>query len=657
MTYLATFIPSLLFLLSGNSTVPSEISETCRDKLLGSINNFIKDSTLTSILARSGKGIGDLGDYKECSEDPNMNYFVLDIGGLPAVVAMGLCVPEQCRAQDLSYLKPSIVTFANSMMKSNGINKTLHDTDIKFIDPRTVENVYGIPFIVLGIVILLVLALNIFSVYVRYYQPESVNKKDEIEASDFTSTVAHFFDPIKNFRALTTDYPERLNPDLKFFSGFRVICMLWVIIGHILHYSQLSAVMNPFAIRDFIKEFRRGYIANSYYSVDVFFFLSAFFAFYLIYSELQANGGVISFWRVYVHRLIRMSVLNSCAVISFTWLIFILVEGPMKYKFSERLDNGCRQTWYANLLYYNNWLPTKDECAGWLWYIPNDVQLYLLVPIFAYAYYRSKIITVLSASVLGIGCLILTYILAYIHDLSGSNLKFNDDYYNYFYDRPYARITPYLLGMYVCMIYLSYKTEKEGYITKYASIIKESKVVRYSLYVISLTAMFWLVHMVYWINNYPESWNKCVEVAYITLNKPSFIFFLSFLCFGAFVSKASFLRNFLGHPIMYIMAKVSYPVYMFHPLIINYFLYIETKGEFFNPSKANLRFVGVATTAILSCILLCGFIEFPFRFISRKYIHPYNYPALDSEGRLVTKSANNGGTNDNEEETTAYKNE
>jgi peptidoglycan/LPS O-acetylase OafA/YrhL len=212
------------------------------------------------------------------------------------------------------------------------------------------------------------LGLNAAAVIIRVFKPEWIDKEsDTIEAAESTAIkVVHFFDPVKNYKWLVGEVPESKNPDLMFFSGIRFCCMLWVIIGHTFYYAKYAPLTNPTEILDFMKKFWHSYLTNATYSVDVFFFMSGFFAFYLVFNEILSKNGMFSVWRVYAHRLIRMSPLYFCIVIAFTWIFPTTVSGPMKFAINDEIDSTCKKSWYANLMYFNNLVPPKEECAGWL---------------------------------------------------------------------------------------------------------------------------------------------------------------------------------------------------------------------------------------------------------------------------------------------------
>ena len=50
----------------------------------------------------------------------------------------------------------------------------------------------------------------------------------------------------------------------------------------------------------------------------------------------------------------------------------------------------CKRYWWTNMLYVNNLVPFKDtfteQCFGHAWYLGNDMQFFIILPLFIVAY-------------------------------------------------------------------------------------------------------------------------------------------------------------------------------------------------------------------------------------------------------------------------------
>ena len=99
-------------------------------------------------------------------------------------------------------------------------------------------------------------------------------------------------------------------------------------------------------------------IYGAYFSVDVFFFLSAFLGFYLITEKLIKNKkGIFAYLFLYVHRYIRLIPAMIFMISITVWLVPYLGNGPVYYKMDTLSKQLCVPYWWTNLLFINNIYP------------------------------------------------------------------------------------------------------------------------------------------------------------------------------------------------------------------------------------------------------------------------------------------------------------
>jgi hypothetical protein len=95
----------------------------------------------------------------------------------------------------------------------------------------------------------------------------------------------------------------------------------------------------------------------------------------------------------------------------FFWKFLVLYggDGPLFYQYHDKTN--CQRFWFWHFVFLNNLVPwnEQDTCLPWTWYLANDFQFFLLVPILV-AYYadqekRSKFYYVIGA-IAGVNSLI-----------------------------------------------------------------------------------------------------------------------------------------------------------------------------------------------------------------------------------------------------------
>ena len=237
-------------------------------------------------------------------------------------------------------------------------------------------------------------------------------------------------------------------------NGIRVLSINWVVLGHAYAFS-LSAIGGYSYISELIK--RKGFmvVLNGFPSVDSFFALSGFLVTYLILKQLAKSGGLspLQWIAFYVHRYLRLTAPYLVAMLLEGWLYRLVMTGPR----AQQMTNGpssshgmCEKYWYTNLLYINNLVPWKATaaCLGQGWYLANDMQFFFLAPIFVVLLFRKPLAGLLGT----VGAIICSavataVITAHYHLGPVTIADTNQDEFWLLYNKPWIRITPYLVGI------------------------------------------------------------------------------------------------------------------------------------------------------------------------------------------------------------------
>ena len=601
----------------------SHANSNCSERLMKMLNRFVSDDAIFSAFFYGGKGINDLGNYDVCRKDPHNRYILLELTGLPGSVAVGLCGPAECRDVDYSKTKKLLVNTINSIFsekKGTPLSHNFTESEIDFIDPVSVaeEKAKVTWYFYASISYLLLMFLISFVCLCL----TGITMK-----GTFGKIVA-CFDLAKNFTAIF-DTSRSEDPDLKVLNGVRVISMLWVILGHTFYYAKIGYVSNVFEILDFMTQFRYSYILSAPFSVDIFFFLSAFLAAYMLTRQLVADGGKLPFGAIYIGRVMRIYPMYLITVLIFCFVFPLAGQGPGFHNYYKEVENNCGNNWWKNILFINNFTRYGEECLPHTWYVANEMQFFFLTPIFVLLYYKSRMLGYASLILLGTACSILGIVLCFMYDLSASYMEFNGDYFELYYRRPYNRITPYLIGLALGFLYYEYKSGKtENFLTKLTKKVQSSILVRITMYAVSLIGMFWLICAIYWLNNYPKDWKGWPDALYLILSKPLFVILLFFLLYPAMVDRARLVQAFLGSPMFVPLARVTFGAYMIHPIIMTFMSYSQRKEDFFEYSLMLIRFGGYAVISYLLSFFLTAIFESPVIGLDKEFIRPRKRAAI-----------------------------
>ncbi|KAJ8045081.1 Nose resistant to fluoxetine protein 6 [Holothuria leucospilota] len=200
-------------------------------------------------------------------------------------------------------------------------------------------------------------------------------------------------------------------------NGIRVLSMLWIIWGHSIQTLLYNVTDNT---KYFLEDLINGYFFNATlfgtFAVDSFFVLSPLsqyinqatfstislrckhlFCFscnlfsgllvtYLTLKELKQKNGKLNWFLFYFHRIWRLTPSYMMAI--GIWASLMIHMGVGLSKEEETLyvkETFCTKYWWTDLLYINNLYPFPGYaggCLSWSWYLSNDMQFYIISPLF-----------------------------------------------------------------------------------------------------------------------------------------------------------------------------------------------------------------------------------------------------------------------------------
>ena len=139
---------------------------------------------------------------------------------------------------------------------------------------------------------------------------------------------------------------------------------------------------------------------------------------------------------------------------------------------------------------------------GWGWFLAVDMQFFLVSPFLIYIYYKYPKI---GLSLLGIWLvqdLSTSTILSYVRGYSPSIIKAQPHFFEQFYQRPYCRAAPYIVGLSCGYLY--------SYLRRNRPDFRIPMPIIHIGYGIALSTIAVIVYSIYWDDQWNQFENRCV---------------------------------------------------------------------------------------------------------------------------------------------------
>ena len=427
-------------------------------------------------------------------------------------------------------------------------------------------------------------------------------------------------------------------------NGMRVISMFWVILGHTHAWSLSRSANIAHVLGEVGPRFTFQAVVNGTFSVDTFFFLSGLLMAYLTLRQMARRQGRFykrfPFLMYYLHRYLRLTPTYAFVVFFWWFMTMYLADGPYYSTVVNTLQaQNCEKYWWTNFLYINNFYPWKlnDECMGWVWYLANDMQFYVISPVMVIALFYSLPVGLISVSVLLVASFISTGAIAghYGFDnslLSAKNANISVSPQDEIYSKPYTRISPYLVG--IVIGYLLYRKVR----------IPLHKLINWLIYLPMWGfAAFFLMAPLYGLYGtwHGHPLNDAENVLYYTFSRFSWGIGLALIVFACHNGYGFVVNSFLSMKIWVPLSRLTFTAYLVHPIVLTViygclrspFYYMDITMAAYAVAAVGLSYGAAAVVAV--------FVEFPLSNLEAALFKLVGLGVREST-RRVTEPSKNG---------------
>ena len=641
----------------------------CQEALLTWVRTFflpanVAQENYSKMVRYSGKSINDLGLYYECLEVSEAKYVIFQINESPALV-VGLCLPSICTIENYwnvvhgnftsdfsNYLSrqleshSAIFTLKSPQSLHRPSRRLLGESIQKIVFPQDFEKSASdmslggaLLLLFLGLLFLISISATLFELMLLSRAPHSRRgSTDSIAAPERYSHLN--YDPEKLFQHSFVDFQSpsrsrfesallcfslytntlrllnirqiRTSSTLDCLNAVKVLSIFWVCFGHTeLFRAENSVVLNIDEVPEFYSHLYFSLISSAPYAVDSFFWASGLLQGYLLVVYFRSREEY-RFGLLVMHRLVRVLPMYVCVLLMSWTLARYIGSGPKWYNADEIMHRDCQEYFWTYVAFVNNFAMPSDSnnCLVGSWYLPNDMQFYLLSIPIVYLYARHSRIYGWILFTIGIlFSVVASGTIAYDeHFEINAFTQNNNQYMRDLYYKPYCRIAPYCIGALGGFVYYS-QQQKSGTgdifdaLAEYIRMsIEKLSVLRWSLYFLG----FLLINLAIWLQygayQSKTSWNRQENAAFIAVQRLMWSLGLNFFFLPVLLGRGSVLRPFLKSNYWNITAKLVFGVYLLHMVVGQIYFFSQPITYYY--TQANLLKDSVFILVLSFCLVV-----------------------------------------------------
>lgn len=474
---------------------------------------------------------------------------------------------------------------------------------------------------------------------------------------------------------------KRSPKDIKTLHAIRAFSQWWIIVHHtivIMGYGYRTAA-ETYQKREWPKYWFYWLFESGMLAVDSFYTIGGFLTgyimlskFYKFWKQVETFSGGLKFW------LCTREILNNwffrwlrftpvmLGITFFLWVMnFLPNSGSMLGSLWWGLREGCTQNQYEKSIwsmftYVSAWfdIPDGDRCAGWMWYVENDIFYYFYAVVAsAYIMHSKKGMRIVGLSMILFGIffplilrLTMSLLCHFTPTLFGNysqwleymlqkgdtpavcdNSMLTDLYY-----KPYYRCGPYFIGYFVAYLlhyrlnfswsqFLEPTLRQNGIPRKQIRSIlgKITYYITWLLFLVSF-AFICFIRKTWYLK--PNSWSQTASAIYVGASSSWWALAIcGVIIFSEYLyvkSSWNFPQWLLQHKLFLPFSTLNYSTYAVHFAVVIWVVTDLPRFRFFIFKDV---FLNAISSVVLSYIVgFCMYVLFeaPFSRIVNSFIKP-----------------------------------
>ncbi|XP_039962162.1 nose resistant to fluoxetine protein 6 [Bactrocera neohumeralis] len=462
----------------------------------------------------------------------------------PEVFELGICIPSSCSAE----LGNQILTGVMNKYYDAGITSTMiAEKYCKYEQPVKLRGIDIFAIVFFSFIVFCMLASSVYD-YIK-------TKNNEPKKPLFIA-----FSVLTNAPKIFT-VKKSNNPNvIQCLNGLRCFSMMWVVFGHgYMTFYELPHI-NKDKVYTWIETPYSMLVQNATLCVDTFFFMSGLLMLWGAFREMERTKGKLNLGMMYFHRYIRLTPVVAVVILYIMSLYKYSGHGPMWMKIGTQ-DERCSDTWWATLLYVQNYAFPKKICISQSWYLAVDTQLYVLSPLILIPLWKWGKKALAPIILLGVLCMAGTFatFMVWKFTLFRVDDDHVDDRQRWTYYPTHTRVPTWLIG--VIFGYFLYTKNRGRQIPLAKKWVITGWVLAFGVMLTDMWGPYWRI--------LPENPSApIIEGAfYEPLSRASWAIAIGWIVWACYNGHGGIINDFLSWGFFTGFSRLTYCMYVIHRIV------------------------------------------------------------------------------------------
>ncbi|KRT80969.1 Acyltransferase, partial [Oryctes borbonicus] len=524
-----------------------------------------------------------------------------------------ICVPSTCSPKEVSIFFNSLF---NTLFPGNTVNVSVSGLDCQseqVLELSSGEIAYGT---ILSIYLFWVVLATIYHLVSLYYKEKS--SIYTLESPSKNGSVLHkiiiAFSVARNVSKVL-QVKRKTEDDLGCVSGLKFLFMALIVPGHTLLFAISGPIMNSEFYEQARTQVQNAIFFNNPLLVDTFLFLGGFLLCRILIQELDKRKGKVNLLIIYIGRYIRLTPSYIVVIGLYCTFLYRLGNGPLWNSLMSKEKERCLNSWWANVLYINNYVNTDHVCMFQSWFLAVDTHMFIISAVIVLFLWKFKNFGKICLAILTLLTLAAHAIETYVKKADPTFMFYpaevvdlnSNPYFTNIYIKTHIRASSYCIG--VVYGYIVYKLHNSS-----------CKIPRYVKWCGWLLGILTGVASMFSISIFYEpghQYDLIESTVYSTFSSAAWCIFIGWILTMCLTGNGGLINRFLSWKVFVPLSRLTYCAYL-----VNGIIELHSRGSLRNPlymsvySLAKLA-VGHLIFTFVAGFILCVLFESPIHSLEK----------------------------------------